>query len=180
MVSKAAKRYAKAFLQYAIDEKAVSDVHTDILKIHETFDSSEELVRFFKNPVIKKSDKAEVFKKLFKSELSGQIHDFIDLIFDNDREQLLHEITKAFIDLYKEFAGIIDVSVFSASSLTKDQIQKLNKTLESATGKTVNLHFSEDPDLMGGITVRIDDTVIDGSIKYKINQLKNLFMDPAV
>ncbi len=180
MVSKAAKRYAKAFLQYAIDEKMVNDIQNDILRIQEMFESSDELMRFFKNPIIKKSDKSEVIKKLFKKDLSDQTFDFINLIFDNDREQLLPEITTAFVDLYKEFAGIIDVSVFTASSLTDEQVHKLSDTLESATGKTVNLHFSEDPDLKGGIAVRIEDTVIDGTIKYKINQLKNLFMDPAV
>ncbi len=93
---------------------------------------------------------------------------------------LLEDITRYFIDLYNVHHGNLNVSVTSAYSLGKKQINALVKKLEEVSGKNILLDTTIDESLIGGLKVRIDDTVIDGSVKYKLSQLKDRFTGAAV
>jgi len=92
----------------------------------------------------------------------------------------LPDMTNSFIDLYNEHIGVLEVDVFTAYKLSKSQKKSLNDSLNSLTGKTVTLTVIENPELMGGLSVRIEDTVIDGTVKHKIERLKELYLETAV
>ncbi len=87
----------------------------------------------------------------------------------------MDDICRDFIQLYNQHMGIIQVDVSTAFKLDNDQIELLKDKLVQSTGKKVEMDIHLRPDLIGGLVVKIDDTVIDGSIKHKIRKLKNQF-----
>jgi len=77
--------------------------------------------------------------------------------------------------LYNSHKGIVEVGVTTVSVLAEDQKTSILNNLEQKTGKSVKLNLSVDERIRGGVIVKIGDTVIDGSVKHKISQLKNKF-----
>jgi len=180
LVSKAARRYATALLESANEQNSIESTLKDILLIKETIEGSKELRAFLKSPVVKPVEKKKALSSIFDGKVSKEVSQFIGLITDKGREDILDEIAAAFIDVYNDHAGIITVEVKTAKALESDQITELTKMLEKTTSKTVNLDLIEQEDLRGGISVKIDDTVIDATIKHKLEQLEIRFLESSM
>ncbi|MDR8391124.1 ATP synthase F1 subunit delta [Aliifodinibius sp. S!AR15-10] len=179
MITKAARRYASALLQIAKEQDNVESILSDVELIQNTIDHSRELEVFLRSPIIKFDDKAGALDELFGDKVEGITRQFIKLLARKSRIGLLYLITQAFIDQYNQYAGIIEIEVFTARELPEDQQRSLHKALEAKTGKKVNMQLSVNESLKGGIAVRIDDTVIDGTIKHKLEQLEESFLSSA-
>src|SRR5690554_5533233 len=179
LVSKAARRYAKALLELAEENNSVEKTLEDIKFIKNTLEDSRELVLFLKSPIVKPANKAGALEAIFTGKISEQVHKFIILIANKSREHLLDEITQAFIQQYNRFAGIQTVEVLTAHELDDQLIAEITKSLEKYTNKNVVLNLKVNPDLKGGIAVKINDTVIDGTVKHKLEQLQEKFLQSA-
>lgn len=180
LVSKAARRYAAALLQNAIEKDTVQETLNDVRAIHSTISKSKELQLFLKSPVIKPKIKINALSALFESEVSKEVSQFLSVITDKGREDILQEITAAFIDAYNKHAGIITVQVKTAFPLGDKEKKDLIKMLEKSTSKKVLLDLYEQESLRGGISVKINDTVIDATIKHKLEQLEEKFLDSSM
>ena len=101
---------------------------------------------------------------------------FILLIAEKERAALLSSITLSFFALYNQAAGIIEVTLRSAYQLRNNQLESIIKTLEDITKKHVKLHTEVTPALLGGITIQMEDTVIDGSVLHKLNKLEHTLL----
>lgn len=180
MVSKAARRYANALLETAISEKSLKETEEDMLFVKKTIEDSADLKIFLRSPVIKKAIKLNALEAIFGGKVQASTLTLIRILSEKGRENLLLDICTAFLALHKKHHGIVDVDVQTAFTLTDDQTGHLHRTLESVTGKKVDLYVTLVKELKGGLTVRIDDTVIDGSVKYKLNRLKEKFTAATV
>lgn len=179
MISKAARRYAKALLQSALEQDILDDVEKDIRFVLNTVEDSRELVVFLKSPIIKKEDKQQALSKIFGEHISDETKSLLRLLSEKNRENLLEDICLGFLDLFNEHKGIIQVEVTTAYELGDSQRDELQKVLVSSTGKKVEMNVTVDPEIIGGVIVRVDDTVTDGSVKHKIRMLKNQFAADA-
>lgn len=180
MSSKAARRYANAFLETAVEKKVVDKAYQDIILLQNTLQGSRELQLFLKSPIVKKDMKNAALTDIFASKISTLTINLLHLLSEKNRVDLLEDIVKHFINLYNQFRGIIEINVSTAAGLDKNQLQALIRNLERLTGKKVQTNVYENKELIGGILVRIDDTVIDGTVKHKLNQLKDRFASAAV
>jgi F-type H+-transporting ATPase subunit delta len=180
LVSKAARRYATALLESANEQGSIENTLKDIHLIKETIEGSKELRAFLKSPVVKPADKQKALASIFDDKVSKEVSQFIGLLTNKGREDILDEVATAFIDVYNVHAGIITVEVKTAKVLESGQITELTKMLERTTSKTVNLDLKEQEDLRGGISVKIDDTVIDATVKHKLEQLETRFLESSM
>ena len=151
-----------------------------MLSIKATIEGSKELALFLKSPIVKPKDKKEVLASIFDSRISKEAAQFVSLITEKGREDILYDIVSAFVIEYNKYAGIISVEVSTAQALDKEQLAKLTDSLEKATSKKVDLSQKVQADLIGGISVKIEDTVIDATVKYKLNQLETLFLESSM
>lgn len=177
---KTAQRYANALMQVAIERKEVDAILEDVRFIDNTLRDSRELVLFLKSPIIKRDKKQKVLIELFGSKVSELTRTFMDIMTRKNREDILPSVFEAFIKKYNEYAGIVDIGVESAEALSKAEVEKLQKALEKKTGKKVNLHLGENESLRGGLKIRIEDTVIDGTVKHKLEQLESLLYNTGM
>ena len=151
-----------------------------MLLIKNTIDESSDLQLFLKNPIIKKDQKKEAVKKIFDGKIQDVTFEFYNLLARKDREALLEEISTKFLELYNQHQGIIKVGVTSAQKLSEAQLKALKKNIEQSTGKKVEFTTDVEEELMGGLKIRIEDTVVDGSVKFKLSQLKDRLTSTAV
>ncbi|MEO9886368.1 MAG: ATP synthase F1 subunit delta [Balneola sp.] len=180
LVSKAAHRYAVALLESAREQDSVQETLKDIHFIKDTVEGSNELRLFLKSPVVKPAEKQKALSSIFDGKVSKEVSQFLGLVTKKGREDILDEITKAFVNVYNEDAGIITVEVKTANPLGADQIKELTAMLEKSTSKTVLLALVEQEELRGGISVKIEDTVIDATIKHKLEQLETRFLEASM
>lgn len=172
LITKTARRYASALLQFAREEEAVEKILQDMNLIHNTIQGSGELVAFLRSPVIKYDDKMEALETMFGDRVEKATVQFLRLLSRKGRIHLLDQVTAAFRDQYNRYAGILEVDVFSASELSDSQRDQLHNSLEAKTGKDVTMNLSVNSSLRGGLAVRIEDTVIDGTVKHKLEELR--------
>jgi F-type H+-transporting ATPase subunit delta len=102
------------------------------------------------------------------------LRNFVHLLADNGRLALLPEIGTQFAALRADVENTVDVTVTSAMPLTAEQADKLVAALHKRLGRTVRLHATVDPALVGGAVVRAGDFVVDGSLRGRIERLGNL------
>ncbi len=180
LVSKAARRYAIALLENAKEQNSLKKTLEDIQMVKETIDNSRELRTFLKSPIVKPHDKQEALSSIFDGNVSKEVSQFIKLVTQKGREDILEEVAWAFVNEYNKDAGIITVQVKTAAKLEPNQTTELTKMLEKATSKKVNLDLIEEEELKGGISVKIDDTVIDATVKHKLEQLETQFLEVSM
>lgn len=179
-ITKAARRYATALLEISRELDQVEDILEDITLINNTIEGSKELMLYLSSPIIKYDVKMSVLDEIFGSRVQEVTRRFISLLARKGRANLLHQVAKAFIEKYNQYKGIIKIDVFSAMSLGESQKNSLHKALEKRTGKKVEMTVTEDSSLRGGLSVRIDDTVIDGTVKHKLEELEQKFLSSAI
>jgi F-type H+-transporting ATPase subunit delta len=180
LTSKASRRYATALLKSAEDEKSLDKVFSDIESMKKTFEDSKELVLILANPVVRKEKKLDILQELFKGRIHGLIWRFILLLSEKDRLELIPGIAFDFIRQYNVHSGIMEVQIISAFELEATQKKNIVSALEKNTGMQIKPTFQQNPELIGGLIVRIEDTVIDGSVKHKLEQLKHTLYKTAV
>ena len=174
--SKAAKRYAKALLTLSQEQGSLEEVLEDIKTIQDTIKGSRDLQVTLKSPIVKPSDKIIILEEIFSKHIGTLAMQFILLVAEKERSALLPLITEAFFNLYNEAVGIIEVTLKSAYPVKAVQLESISKVLEFSTKKNVHLHVEVVPSLLGGITIQMEDTVIDGSVLHKLNELQHTLL----
>lgn len=178
--TKAARRYATALLEVAKERNELGEILEDVTLVRNTMEDSKELITFLKSPIIKFDDKTAVLEELFFDDFQEATRLFVKLLARKDRVNLLDDITEAFVSIYNKQAGIITIDVFVADELNEEQRQSLHHALEEKTGKKVTLNITLDASLKGGMAIRIDDTVIDGTVKHQLAKLEESLLSTAV
>lgn len=180
LVSKASGRYAKALLELAEEQDVLEQTLEDVLFIKETIDGSRDLLIALKSPVIKPEKKVAILEEIFADEVSELVHKFITLIARKNRQSMIDEIANSFIEVYNDHVGIIEAKVSVANKLTDEQLEKVKSRLATVTGKKIQIVENVDEDLRGGMAIKIADTVIDGTVKHKLEQLEDVFLSSAM
>lgn len=109
---------------------------------------------------------------LFKDRISEITMNFLGFVVDRQREAYLADITEYFTGLANKARNISDVQVTSAVELTKEEKKNMAAAMAKSTGKKVRLTYNVDKKLLGGVVVRIGDKVIDGSVRTRLQTLR--------
>jgi F-type H+-transporting ATPase subunit delta len=137
----------------------------------ELYKNDNEFKTFITHPLIELDEKKKVLKEMFKN--SGEtIENIIFYILDKKRMENIRNITAEYLKIYYEKNQILDVEATFAVEPTEAQKAKLIANLEKKTGKKVKLAIKIDKSILGGGIIRIGDTVIDGSIRKELDNIR--------
>ncbi len=169
-----AKRYAKALIKIAEEMKKLDRITSDVQFVDSVIRSSRDLQLLLKSPIIKKEKKKEILKEIFSdSRVDPVTLKFIILLVEKGREELLQDVVKTYQQLYDEKMGIVSAEVTVAYELNVSERKKIEKKILELTGaKGVKAIYRVDPSIIGGVVIRIGDTVYDASIRRKIQLLR--------
>jgi F-type H+-transporting ATPase subunit delta len=167
-----AGRYAEALYEIAVRENIVDTLENELKAIVAAIEASPELKKVLYHPRITAGDKKEVVKRLFAENLSQVTVNFLSMVIDRQRETFLGDMVAVFVELANKARNITDIHVTSAAELTAGQKQMMSDNLCKVTGRKVQITYSVDPSLMGGVIARVGDKVIDGSIKTRLASLR--------
>ena len=169
---KVAKRYALALAESSIDhiDKAVEDMKL----VNELIFQNEELKTFFMHPVVSLKDKKETIEAAFKDKLDTSSFNFIETLLDESRFGIFRTILEVFIKESEKIKNKQRVEVISAVDIDEEEKQRLTAKLNEKLNKDVLLNYNLDDSILGGLVVKIEDKVIDLSLKAKFEELKKL------
>jgi F-type H+-transporting ATPase subunit delta len=157
----------------AMDKKNATQVRADVAAFVQAFDASADLRNCLQSPAIASEVKQRVVTDIAtKMGLSEGVRNFVSLIVGHGRTELLGEIERVLGDELNDRMGIAAAEVVSARRLSDAERQELTATLERRVGKKIEAQFREDQDLLGGAVVRVGSTVYDGSVREKLNRLR--------
>jgi F-type H+-transporting ATPase subunit delta len=168
----ASRRYASALLDVAIEGNFLEKVTADLQNIQEVLGQSRELQLALKSPLIKGDKKSQILEAIFGDSISDKTIIFIRLLAHKKRAQLLFEVVTEFNSLLDEKNGYLNADVRSAVKLGDDQARELVNGLSARTGKKIRAKMSLDESLIGGFTVKIGDTILDGSVSHQLQLLR--------
>ncbi|MHB8907893.1 MAG: F0F1 ATP synthase subunit delta [Syntrophales bacterium] len=173
--SNIAKRYARAFFEIAGEEKRYEEYFNEMSRFSAVLQANRNLSEFLANPVFDQPDKKAVLESVLeKVPVSPLTANFLKLLVDKRRIGILSAIEGCYRELMDNALKKVRVTVSTAFPLTGELSGRLEKALGELTGREVEMTVSEDPTLLGGIVVRVGDTLYDGSIKTQLNNIRNL------
>mgnify|MGYP003296570311 CR=1 FL=1 len=171
-------RYANALFQLAKEAKVLDTVSNDLTSLEVSINSDVEILKFIKNPSIKKNMKINFFNTVSqKLELSKLTENFIGLIITKNRVHYILEMISAFNALSSELKGIKSASITSAKELSDDEISKITDELTKNFSSKIKLNYKHDESLIGGLVVQVGSTMVDTSIKNKLQQIENRMIE---
>lgn len=167
-----ARRYAGALFGAARNADVIDKVESDIGLLAHSLQTMPRLQEALAHPLIPAARKKEIATEVFGGKVQEITLHFLDLLIDKRREELVEDVEQEYVRLANEFRGVVPTLVTSAVPLSDDEKERLQRKLEKFTGKKIELELREDKSLIGGLTVKIGDTVIDGSVKGYLASLR--------
>ena len=172
MSSRAAIRYAKALLEQAGEANIQDVIFGDMRSVYDTIQGSRELQVALQSPVIKAEDKKQILEKIFTDQDKLTLS-LIRVLAANRRTDILGQVAKSFVDLYKTQKGIKDAKVITAVPLTDAMEEKVMAKVKQLTGsQSVTLTNEVDANILGGFILRVGDVQYDASIRNQFENLK--------
>lgn len=167
-VSTSAITYAKSLFE--ADNNALSDLNT----VLDVINSSKEFELTMLNPSISLQTKYEIIDEIFKKELNEKVLNFIKILVEKNRFNEFNQIIQAYSDELDNMNNIKRVEVVSAVELSDSQKQKTIEKLQMRLNKEVKVNWALDTNIIGGLVIKIDDDIIDTSLKNKLDKLSKI------
>jgi len=178
--SEVAKVYAGALLEIAHEKNAISKIEEELSFLAELLKNDHDLMRYFSAPGITKESKKQFVDKVFGSELSELMVNFLKVLIDNGRQHDIPDISVAFSELLDIVNNRQKITLVSSVKLDLDIINRIKKGLEDRFNKNIIVEEVIDPTILGGIIVQVDDLIIDASLKNDLLKLREKLLQSKI
>jgi F-type H+-transporting ATPase subunit delta len=165
--------YAEALFGVARAEGTLGEVEDELFRFSQTLQGNDELRNPLTDAGIPAARRQQIVEDLLGGKASPTTVALVSMVVGTGRARQLPMIIERLVEMSAAEANKEVAEVRSAVPLTDDQRERLAKALEDATGKQVEVKVVVDPSVLGGIVAQVGDTVIDGSVRRRLDQLKN-------
>jgi len=174
-----AKIYAEAVFLTASEKNKTEEFKKNLEEIKSVFSSNGELVKIFTVPVVPARVKHNIVNEIFVSS-QKDILNFLHVLIKKHRENLLGSVVDEYLKILDAQDKVLSVEVYSAAKLTLEQKDKLSRELKEVLKSKIKIEEKVYPDLIGGIIIKTDDRVIDGSLRNYIEKFKEKLIKTGV
>lgn len=167
------KTYGEALFELAVEENKVDVFEQEIGAILDILNQNPDFLQLLNHPKIAKEEKLKVMDEVFGGRVTKEVLGFLNIIVAKERYKELTAIMEYFLNEVKAMKGVgvcYVVTPMELKDAQKDAIVK--KLLETTSFKTMEMHYSVDENLIGGMVIRIGDRVVDSSIQTKLSNLE--------
>ncbi len=176
-MSVAGNRYARALMEALYPEKAEAGLQ-QLQSFAELLSDQPEAGRFLENPAMAGDRRRRMLKEI--SDALGfdrRLANFVNILADRNRLQILEEIIREYQRLMDERLGIVRAHVTAARALDPAEHRELASKLQEMTGKQVRMEVAVDPSLIGGVIAQLGSTVYDGSVRRQLQAFRNRLVE---
>lgn len=169
--NRAAIRYAKAVMDFAMAQKAEKALQQDFDLLLEQLASSPELADFLSNPVLDSQKKVAALQAIFPS-TSSAFQKTLGLLADNQRIELLAQVASEYLERYDRFQGIQKVKVTTAAPLNAKLEKEIMAVAQKMTDQKAVLQNEINPEIIGGFILQLGDRQYDASVAQQLQRIK--------
>jgi F-type H+-transporting ATPase subunit delta len=166
-----AEVYARALFEAARDDAVLDRVHDELGQFADALDEDRGLQVFLFSPYFSSDEKKDGIRRIV-SDADERLLNFLELLAERHRMPVLFRIRRIFESLWAEENKLLPVTVVSATELDSGLVEEIGKRIEEQTGRRVELSSKVDPDVLGGLMVRVGNMVLDATVRNRLEQLR--------
>ena len=164
--------YSQALFEIANEENIADALFSELNSLSEIFSSNPELTKLLFAPTVSKPEKLDVINNIFKGRISQTALNFICVLTEKNRIAYLPRIAEGYKNLYNDKNNIVEIKVTTSIPLSDSLRDKLKARLEDVYQKKVTMIEAVDEKLIGGIVINYGNTMLDGSVKAKLDKMQ--------
>ena len=178
MAKLVSKTYGEALFGIAMEENKAVPFLEEVEGIRKILYENPQFDKMMLHPAIPKQEKLKCIEQVFEGRISKEITGFLKIVVQKERYRDLQDIFQYFIDKVKEVQKIGIAHVTTAVELSEKQKKQVKKRLLDTTDyRTMEMHYQVDPQIIGGMIIRIGDRVVDSSIRTKLEDMKKQLLN---
>jgi F-type H+-transporting ATPase subunit delta len=166
-----AEVYARSLFEVAKEQGKLDEIREQLGEFVDALEADRDLQVFFFSPYFSTKEKQEGLRRAVDG-ADEILLNFLELLIENHRMPVLFRVRRAFERLWREENRLLPVSVTSAVELDKATVKQIGDRIAEQTDRKVDLSASVDPDILGGIVVRVGNAVLDASVRNRLEQLR--------
>jgi len=172
MAAERSEAYAAAFLAVISAEDTLGEVEDELFRFARALEGHDELMETLADPHVDAARRQQIVTDLLGGKAEPTTVGLVGLVVGNGRARELPAIVDALVELRAASREAAVARVRSAVALSDEQTVRLAEALTRATGKSIEVKVTVDPSVQGGLVAEIGDTVIDGSVRRRLEQLR--------
>ena len=177
LTSKIAAPYARALFDFSVEKNIMHQITADFQNLDLFLEKTPELMKYLTNPVVKQEVKSAILTKTLKSQLNTETFNFLMVLVERDRINLLTSVIDSYLELIYETASIKRVDVSTAFAFTNSQKDTLIQKLKDSMGaREIRLEINVDPSLIGGFLIKTESKVLDYKIVSKLGKVSITYL----
>ncbi len=166
-----AQVYSRALFEAAEDQDKLDVVREQVGAFADALEENRDLAVFFFSPYFSTEEKKEGLGKVLDG-ADDTVRNFLELLVEKHRMPAVYRIRRAYDALWEEANRLLPVEVTSAIELDPETVEQIGAKIGERTGRKVQLESKVDPDILGGIVVRVGDRILDASIANRLESLR--------
>jgi len=170
-VEEVAEVYARALFEAAKDRDVLDPVHEQLGQFADALDQNRELAQFFFSPYFSVEEKKEALHRAVEG-AEPTFMNFLEALLERHRMPVIFRIRSRFEQLWEEEHKLLPVEVTSAVPLDERTVNSIGDTIGKQLGRTIELSSSVDPEILGGVVLRVGNFVLDASIRNRLEKLR--------
>jgi F-type H+-transporting ATPase subunit delta len=170
-VEEIAEVYSRALFEAAKDNDVVDRIHEELAQVDDALREDRELQLFFFSPYFTSDEKKEAVGRVVEG-ADERLVNFLELLAERHRMPLLPRVRRQFEAMWADEHRLLPVSVTSAVELDESLVEDIGSRIQDETGRRVELSSNVDPEVLGGLVVRVGNMVLDASVRNRLEQLR--------
>jgi ATP synthase F1 delta subunit len=166
-----AEVYARALFEAAKDDGVLDRAHDELGEFAQALDEDRNLQVFLFSPYFSSEEKKDGIRRIV-SDADERVLNFLELLAERHRMPALFRIRRIFDDLWADENKLLPVIVTSATELDAGLVEDIGQRIEDQTGRRVELSSNVNPDVLGGLMVRVGNMVLDATVRNRLEQLR--------
>jgi ATP synthase F1 delta subunit len=170
-VEEIAEVYARALFEAAVDDGVLDRVHDELGQFADALEQERNLQIFLFSPYFSSEEKKQGVRRIV-TDADERVLNFLELLAERHRMPAVFRIRRLFDGLWADENKLLPVTVTSATELDQGLVDDIGKRIEEQTGRQVELSSTVDPDVLGGLRVRVGNMVLDATVRNRLEQLR--------
>ena len=173
-----AERYSLALFELSEESNLLSQIEDQSSSMLKLINQSHDFNRLIKDPTISQQDLSKVINKIVENnKFNALLKNFLNFLIQKRRFFFIERILKSFIEICSKKRGELIAELKSAKKLSSDEIKKITDELSTNFSSKIKLNYKYDESLIGGLVIQVGSTMVDTSIKNKLQQIENRMIE---